>query len=239
MEQRDYIVYMHRNKTNNKKYIGITCQEPTRRWKNGNGYKKSIYFWRAIQKYGWDNFEHKILFDNLTKEEAESMEVYLIKEMKTTQHDYGYNIENGGNSNGKHSEETKAKIGQAHLGFKFTEESKEKMSKAKKSRISSFKGKHHTQESKEKISNNNKGRKKHYLSKRNKIYNAKSIEVVQLDIDGVFVNKFKSLREASSKTNVNRLCIANVCKGKQLVAGGFKWMYYKDYLEKFGGDNIG
>jgi group I intron endonuclease len=229
MNQRDYTVYIHKNKINNKKYIGITCQEPIRRWKNGNGYKDNIYFWRAIEKYGWDGFEHIIFAKKLTKKEAELMEINLIKKMKTTYRDCGYNIENGGSSIGKHSEETKRKISESNIGKRHTQESKEKMSKAKKGMVSSFKGKKHTEEAKMKNSESHKGRKNLYLTERNKIFNARATSVVQLDINGNFISQFKSIRDASSKTNVNRLCIADVCKGKQLVAGGFKWMYLNNY----------
>ena len=66
-----YTVYQHKNKINGKVYIGITMQEPEKRWGvNGRNYKSSPHFYSAIQKYGWDNFEHNILFTNLTKEEA-------------------------------------------------------------------------------------------------------------------------------------------------------------------------
>ena len=61
-----YIVYMHRNKINNKCYVGQTCQKPETRWGGqGQGYRQQPYFYRAIQKYGWDNFEHIILEDNI------------------------------------------------------------------------------------------------------------------------------------------------------------------------------
>ena len=50
-----YIVYKH-IAPNNKSYIGITKRHPEDRWRNGNGYKNNIYFFRAIQKNGWDNF---------------------------------------------------------------------------------------------------------------------------------------------------------------------------------------
>ena len=52
-----YCIYMHRNKINNKKYIGQTKQEPpSKRWgKDGIGYKDSSHFYNAIQKYGWNN----------------------------------------------------------------------------------------------------------------------------------------------------------------------------------------
>lgn len=60
-EIKNYCVYKHTSPSN-KVYIGITSQEPERRWKNGNGYKKNLYFTKAIKKYGWDNFAHEILW---------------------------------------------------------------------------------------------------------------------------------------------------------------------------------
>ena len=49
----------------------------------------------AIIKYGWDNFKKEVLYDNLTKKDADNLEIKLIKEYK----DKGncYNIADGGN----------------------------------------------------------------------------------------------------------------------------------------------
>lgn len=91
-----FTVYCHINKINQKKYIGITGRIPEHRWgKNGNGYKNQM-FGQAIQKYGWDNFEHKIIATHLTKKEAEQMEIDLISKMQTRNPKYGYNIAVGG-----------------------------------------------------------------------------------------------------------------------------------------------
>ena len=46
----NYKVYMHKNKINGKIYIGQTCQEPERRWMNGEGYKTQSLFYNAIKK---------------------------------------------------------------------------------------------------------------------------------------------------------------------------------------------
>ncbi len=67
MVSKTYTLYMHKNKTNGKVYIGITSQKPEHRWRNGNGYR-GMMFMNAIKKYGWDNFEHLILHEGLTRE---------------------------------------------------------------------------------------------------------------------------------------------------------------------------
>ena len=53
MDKRgQYYVYMHKNKINNKAYIGITKLPVQKRWQNGAGYCKQLKFHRAILKYG-------------------------------------------------------------------------------------------------------------------------------------------------------------------------------------------
>lgn len=170
--ERIYKVYKHTlpmsvsGKENDMVYIGITCQEKAcYRWgRNGIKYKNSIYFYHAIQKYGWDNFLHEVLFDGLTKEEANQKEIELISEYDSTNQNKGYNIELGGNGQGKHSLETRMKISQAKKGFKYSEESKRKISEALKSldragENSPVYGRHHTEETKRKISEKVTGRK--------------------------------------------------------------------------------
>ena len=92
--KNNYIIYIHINKINNKKYIGQTCQKPEKRWNHGKGYEGCHKFWNAIQKYGWDNFEHKILISNLSSKEADRIERKLIKSLNTINN--GYNISTGG-----------------------------------------------------------------------------------------------------------------------------------------------
>ena len=60
-EERIFKVYIHNNIINQKKYIGQTKQSLARRFRNGDGYKHCPHFYSAIQKYGWDNFEHYIV----------------------------------------------------------------------------------------------------------------------------------------------------------------------------------
>lgn len=98
--ENTYIVYRHRNKINNKVYIGITCKKlHIRSGFNGERYDKCPRFWKAIQKYGWDNFEHDILFSGLTREEACKKEIQMIRSFHATEREYGYNISRGGGLN--------------------------------------------------------------------------------------------------------------------------------------------
>ena len=111
---KKYFVYKH-IAPNNKCYIGITSKRKVEdRWLKGLGYKRKdkngnySHFYNAILKYGWDNFEHKVLAHGLTKEQAERWEIKLIKYYKSNYSEFGYNKTYGGESNIP-SEETLAK----------------------------------------------------------------------------------------------------------------------------------
>lgn len=127
-KKRVYTVYMHTNLINNKKYIGITRQKPERRFRtNGYGYKGCSHFYSAIQKYGWDNFKHEVLFCNLTQKEAEMFEVELIKYYKSNNKKYGYNIQNGGQTQYTISDIGRENLRKSHLGKKVSEQTKQKI----------------------------------------------------------------------------------------------------------------
>ena len=94
---------------NNKRYYGITSMNPKKRWQNGKGYKENKHFTNAINKYNWNNIEHKILFNNLTESEAKLLEQFYIALYDTINRDKGYNISIGGegSSGCNHTEEWK------------------------------------------------------------------------------------------------------------------------------------
>lgn len=96
-EKDVYIIYKHTNKINGKVYIGQTKQEPERRWQNGlSAYRHNAHFLLAIKKYGWENFEHEILLENLTLEEMKYWEDYYIEFYEARNPEKGYNLEKGG-----------------------------------------------------------------------------------------------------------------------------------------------
>jgi hypothetical protein len=91
----NFIVYVHINKTNGKRYYGITSQKPEARWHNGKGYVGN-HFVNAINKYGWDGFDHIIIARGLTEEEAKWLEIEMIAAHNTTNPEFGYNLSPGG-----------------------------------------------------------------------------------------------------------------------------------------------
>lgn len=94
MTENNYCVYMHVNKINGKKYIGISSNVKHRWSGNGKQYYDQV-FGIAIQKYGWDNFDHQIIKDNLSKVEACTLEQELIKKYNTRDKEFGYNRSDG------------------------------------------------------------------------------------------------------------------------------------------------
>lgn len=90
-EPLNYYVYIHKNKITKEVYVGIT-NNPKRRWRE-TGYKCCPDFYDAIQEFGWDNFEHIIIADNLPKSMASIMECELIKKYDLINN--GYNSRAG------------------------------------------------------------------------------------------------------------------------------------------------
>lgn len=121
MLNKKYCVYEHLF-PNGKRYIGITSKRPNARWENGNGYAIGSPVRNAVEKYGWDNVEHNILFTGLTEEEAQNKEIELIAYYKTNIHRYGdlygYNLTDGGEGATGHkvSRETIDKMSMKKLG---------------------------------------------------------------------------------------------------------------------------
>ena len=235
-------------KINGKIYIGKTCANPPEnRWrKDGSGYMKSPLFWNAIQKYGWNNFEHEILIKNLTELEANEEEKRFISILRSNDRQYGYNITDGGEGvrligenhprYGIHlDDDLKNKISESHkklglwkgennpnygrhdfvgdgnpfYGKTHTEESKKKMSDARKNKPSPNKGKHMSAEQKVKIS-------KSRLDKK---------PVLQFDLNDNLVSEYESLSQASNITGYDRSNISACCNGRIKTSHNFVWRY--------------
>lgn len=249
-----YTVYMHRNKINNKVYIGITKQKCEERWRHGGfGYKTQIKFWRAIEKYGWDNFEHLILFENLSAEEASLKEKQLIVIYNSYKN--GYNADLGGSIT-NHSPETLEKMRQSMLGKKHTQETKDKISASKESEKikvicvetniiypSIAEASKQSKVDASSIIKCCKGEMLHAgsytwryadkkLFEKYKEKTEKRIDKSKKSVYCIEKQKiYNTIREASKETGADESGIVKVCKGKQKTAGGFHWQYIKQNEE--------
>jgi len=132
-----FCVYKHTS-PNGKAYIGQTKNYNNRSIKHKNPNSGCRAFASAIKKYGWDNFLHEILEDNLTLEEANVYENLYIVDHGTLAPN-GYNLTTGGD-NKKFCEESinKAKKTRASKEpYRHTLEAKLKIGEASKRQICS------------------------------------------------------------------------------------------------------
>lgn len=213
----NYTIYCHRNKINNKAYIGQTGMVPyTRRWQghgvSGSPYRKCRHFQNAINKYGWENFEHFVLMENLTLEEANKYEELFIALFDTANPEKGYNISLGGN-NHTHSEETKKLISEHHADFSkekhpqwgthLSEEHKEKLRQT-------HLGTHHTEETKKKLSEATKGAN-----------NPMAKFVLCVETNQIFL----TAKEAAEFVGVDKSTLCKAARGVTKTCKGYHWEY--------------
>ena len=228
MEKNNYVVYMHIC-PNNKKYIGITYN-PKQRWgKDGYGYRHNILFARAIQKYGWDNIKHIILYEHLTKEEAGQKEIKLIAEYKSNNSKYGYNISMGGDK--------------TTTGYKFTTEQRKNISKAKFFPVYCIEDDKYYYSRQELIDNNILGCYKSASGERNTYLGKHYIFVKDIKKykEGNIILKngakkkvicletkkiYNSIAEASKETGCRDSCISECCNNKLKSTNKLHWQYY-------------
>ena len=207
-------IYKIRNKIDNKIYVGQTIQDVEARWKDH--LKKGSncrYLKSAINKYGLDNFEFKLVcitFDN----QLDDMEIKYIEQYNSLVPN-GYNLRLGGNS-GRHNAETKQKISESlknrykngliclnkhRLGKPLSEITKKKISE-------SLKGQHRSQET----------INKWIISRRKN-------KIIQFDMEGNRLNSFNSCKEAAEYIGTSKSSICNCCNGKIKTAKGYILKY--------------
>lgn len=226
----NFTVYQHINKINQKRYIGITCQNVARRWRrDGSGYKNNPYFWHAIEKYGWDSFEHIIVKTGLSKEEACQIERELIAKYQSNDLIHGYNIADGGQFNimplatrKKMSEERKGK----YCGTDNPNYGNHKLAGENNPNY----GKHHSEEIRKKISDAKRGKKLPPFSEEHKRKmsenhggGADKKRVLCVE-DGRI---YESINDASRNTGINKKGISGCCRDMPHynMAGGYHWKF--------------
>lgn len=215
-------VYIHINMINGKVYVGIThFNNPENRWRKGHGYRKTSLFYKAIKKYGWDNFSH-IVLGKFPKEDACDLERTLISIYKKKEK--SYNIGLGGEGAESFSEETIEKLKQYTPWIKgrhHTDETKKKIGEASRGRKKS-------EETRRKLSKARKGAKLNWSpskEQRQAIRNRFSKPVIQYSLQEEFIREFPSATEAENALNGKGSHIGCCCLGKRKTAYGYIWRY--------------
>lgn len=245
-----YSVYMHEC-TNGKKYVGITSKPCEERWKNGKGYQNNRHFTQAINKYGWDNIKHIILWQGKEKEIACELEKHYIKLFDLTNREKGYNSSTGGEKSSegfKHTEEAKRKISDANKGKTVSPESIELTMKKRRRRVKVFDYNLNLikicnsltdAEKLTGVDNSNisavcKGRYKQfkgyvfqYADDDSEIEPPRSHRrpVNMYDMNGCFIRQWETIKEAALYAGVADTHIGDCCKGKIKKSGGYVWKY--------------
>ena len=206
-------IYTIKNKTDNKIYVGQTIRDVEERWKDH--LKKGSncrYLKSAINKYGVDNFEFKLVcitFDN----QLDDMEIKYIEQYNCLVPN-GYNLRLGGNS-GRHNAETKQKISDT-LKKNFANglvHSRHQL------------GRPHDEATKQKISESLKGHKLSQETINKRILSRRIYNIIQLDIHGNRLNSFDSCKEAAEYIGISLNSINLCCIGKAKTAKGYVWKY--------------
>lgn len=237
-----YTIYLHMNKKTGDYYVGQTKYTPERRaGKMGIGYKQCIRFWRAIQYYGWENFETTILEQKeCSSEEAGKLEFYYQNiynhwNEEKERFERGYNINPGGD-NGCVSAESKLKNSIANKGKR-----RSIASEFKKGQIPHNKGISPSDNVKQKISKTLTGRQdskelklKKLLAQQNMSIEAKKEKGKKISL--ALKNKPKS-ENHKKKLSLSKMGIPPLNKGcKKIIDENGKIKYIK--LEEYNLLNI-
>lgn len=226
-----YCVYEHINKINGKKYFGIS-HDYKKRWKNGKGYIRNKDFYNDILTYGWENsFEHIVLEENLTLEEAGNKEKYYINLYETQNPEKGYNIRSGGSNGGTWSEEKKWEMSElkAELGLWKGNKNPRHIHPLCDKENGMY-GKHHTEETKQKISKANSGRRKTEEQKQaisdfmnTKHPKAKKVRCIETG------EIFLSSRKAAEAYGLGNSTISRICNGQRKPGkNALHWEWYTE-----------
>lgn len=223
MEKR-FKVYAHVF-PNGKIYVGITSQKLARRWRKGRAYSSNVRMTRAIEKYGWENIEHRLICDGLSQDAAEEIEKEIIKRLELQNPNRGYNLASGG-THPPHSSETRKKIGEKSKGRKHSEHFKRWISELNSGQNNYMYGRHHSDETKQKISKTKRGNSpqvnkglfgaSHPAAKRIIAYDKTTNKPVKI---------FGSIVEAASELNISKSCLQDALHGRQKTSAGYVWKY--------------
>lgn len=227
-EDNRWTVYIHivpkevSGKLWDKYYVGITSQDIHKRWGyNGCNYK-NLYFYNAVKKYHWNNIQYEIIANNLTHDEANKLEISLIKALKSNDKKYGYNISSGGDGGNK-KEVIPVKQYDTKGNFIC-----EYSSAAEAARILGFDRTHITRCCKH--GGTTHGYMFSYINDlREPFKRITQKNILQFTLNNEFVTEYNSIDEASKITGINKHSISKCLSHDNKSGKGFIWFYKDEY----------
>lgn len=225
---RTYYIYKATNKINGKSYVGQTCDFHSRVWQHQRCYEKEdCDFHRAIKEFGFDNFSWEIIETCESEDGACELEKYYIEKFNTYRD--GYNMTKGGKGAPYHNSRAVVLL---TLDGRYIK----RYDSAMDAEIDGF---NNTD-----VLLNCKGKRRQtkgymfmfedeYESNGAKTYRKPEPNgmrsIIQCDMEGNFIQKFKSLQEAARITGANRTTISGVLSNTYKSANGYIFVYEEDF----------
>jgi len=235
--KNNYKVYKHTNLINGKIYIGETCEAfVTRCGHNGWGYHLQPKFYNDIIKYGWNNFNHEIIKDNLSHDDAIALEKKLIAKFNSMINGYNNSIGDKGCTGYHQTEEAKQKISEVQTGRERSIQDRENVGsffrEFYKTHPHPQTGTHQSQEAKEKFKQKMSG-KNNPNYKKYGYANPTSKPVFQFDLNGNYIKDYGSIAEAERFNNYKtKSGIHACCKNKAKTAYDYIWRYQNIFTDE-------
>ena len=227
------LVYRHRrNDTSEVFYIGIGVSK----YRSTDTHNRNKHWHNIVNKHG---YTAEIILENISWEQAQQLEILLISQYGRidTQNGSLVNMTDGGEGTSgaklnkatrdkmstyaktrKWSVATLDKLRKSKIGNKNANGPKSEKQKRKQSETMKLKNSCFCYRYKKRLSLLGKSKSKEHCLNMSK-------PIAQYDTNGNVLNTFVSVKIANEITGIHLSCISACARGKQITAGGFKWVY--------------
>ena len=209
MKENHYnCIYMYINKVNGKRYVGQAVDFNRRHkshiLKSSNKYPID----KALNKYGIENFEIKILAENIpTQEKMNEYEKFFIKRFNSLiKNGMGYNLASGGNNGNPLAGKTEEEIKEIRRKQSESNKGENNSMYGKTCKNNPFYGKHHTEETKQKMREIHKGKK-----------------IAQYDKENNLIKVWRSTMDIQYELGINNSNIIKCCKFWEINCDKEEW----------------
>ena len=199
-----------------KKYVGQTIQKIFDRARNGKGYKNCSVFYKAIQKYGFENFTIQIL-EEAPQELLDEKEIEWIKFLDTCVPN-GYNLASGGSGHSKKVYQYDVETGKLIASFNSLQTA------AKVNKLDTIQHISNCLHKRQKTAHGYIWDFNEYdqVDPQSYFPNDKK-KVYAYNLDGTFYQEFESITAAAEFIQGNRSDIKKVIRGELKFSKGYIW----------------